>query len=155
VQNGTSGAAHRELHKAQFDDARDWLKWAWGEYLKWYAAFLALNIAAFSFFALRQMALLAWIFIFLIPISITVGLMVAYWTKSTLRIVSESFEAVARDVTISGNKTGTAFPVNVMRFTTLAVCFTQCCFLLLWYATLYPKRLPFLQPLLTQVTAAP
>ena len=66
-------------------DGRDWLKFAWSEYFKWYAAFLTLNLVALAYYidhatgAYRK--ILGYMFSIINPLSIALALIVYLWSR--------------------------------------------------------------------------
>ena len=117
-------------------DGRDWLKFAWSEYFKWYAAFLTLNLVALAYYidhatgAYRK--ILGYMFSIINPLSIALALIVYLWSRRVHANIKTQYLEITLLTPDSCFNKNDVFPHLAITFATAAICFTQFCFFVIW-----------------------
>ena len=123
------------LHR--IDDARDWIKFALGEYFRWYAAFLALNIAALALANdAKWQTLIAFAFIFIDILGAVLAAYVLYWASDIRLLLDENWRIARKSVQnsedMSKERDISAYPFLPIKIALYACMATQAIFSMIW-----------------------
>jgi hypothetical protein len=130
-----------ETIQAQLDENRDWLKFVLAEYFKWYAAFLALNIAAFVFANQSgSVKLIAATFAAIDLVGAALACSVYYWTLGARKIAAFRLNSLLEMVGLRPEKWH-SYPGLPADFGLIASAVTQLIFALVWLYVLVSGRL--------------
>ncbi|MCK8786764.1 hypothetical protein M0638_20540 [Roseomonas sp. NAR14] len=127
--------------QAQLDENRDWLKFVLSEYFKWYAAFLALNLAALGFFTTNKPRSVAALFIAIDIVGAILAAQVLSWLKK-----AEQDADNQRTHLILGAQLNidcmTSYPSRPIKFGLQAAAGTQLTFAAVWLWFFVKRLLP-------------
>jgi hypothetical protein len=126
----------------QIEHVNGWIRFVWSEYFKWYAAFLALNVAALVFrnqndpITGAYQNYVVYIFLIINPVSIFLAASAYWWyyrRYSAIRILSIKVE---RTSLFQVEPPLASVPHLVFTFACVAICLTQLGFFIVWLRVL-------------------